>query len=86
MQRGSLAIVTRKEGPAVWQFRWSEKDLHGARVQRKRVIGTVELKLHALSPLGPHNGDYQMLTTDRSDALGQLRSDVACCRQRQRAP
>lgn len=25
MQRGSLAIVTPKEGPAVWQFRWSEK-------------------------------------------------------------
>ena len=42
MQRGSLAIVSRKEGPAVWQFRWSEKDLHGGRVQRKRVIGTVE--------------------------------------------
>ena len=42
MQRGNLAIVNRKEGPAVWQFRWSEKDLHGVRVQRKRVIGTVE--------------------------------------------
>jgi integrase len=42
MQRGSLRIVDRKEGPAVWQFRWSEKDLHGIRVQRKRVIGTVE--------------------------------------------
>jgi hypothetical protein len=42
MQRGSLAIISRKEGPAVWQFRWSEKDLHGARVQRKRVIGTVK--------------------------------------------
>jgi integrase len=42
MQRGSLSIVSRKEGPAVWQFRWSEKDLHGARAQRKRVIGTVE--------------------------------------------
>ncbi len=41
MQRGSLALVSRKEGPDVWQFRWSEKDLHG-RVQRKRVIGTVE--------------------------------------------
>lgn len=41
MQRGSLAIVSRKEGPAVWQFRWSEKDLYGLRVQRKRVIGTV---------------------------------------------
>lgn len=42
MQRGSLAMVTRKEGPAVWQFRWSEKGLCGARVQRKRVIGTTE--------------------------------------------
>jgi integrase len=42
MQRGSLARVSRKEGPAVWQFRWSETDLHGDRVQRKRVIGTVE--------------------------------------------
>lgn len=42
MQRGSLAIVSRKDGPAVWQFRWSEKDLHGIRVQRKRVIGAVE--------------------------------------------
>jgi len=42
MQRGSLAIVSRKEGPAVWQFRWSEKDLHGSRVQRKKVLGTVE--------------------------------------------
>ena len=28
--------------PAVWQVRWSEKDSCGARVQRKRVIGTVE--------------------------------------------
>jgi integrase len=42
MQRGSLALVSRKEGPDVWQFRWSEKDLHGARIQRKRVVGTVE--------------------------------------------
>jgi hypothetical protein len=33
--------VSRK-GPAVWQFRWSKKDLNGDRVQRKRVIGTVE--------------------------------------------
>jgi hypothetical protein len=46
MQRGSLAIVSRKEGPAVWQFRWSEKDLHGSRVQRKRVLGTVERYPH----------------------------------------
>src|SRR6266481_1354192 len=42
MQRGSLAMVSRKEAPGVWQFRWSEKDLHGVRVQRKRVIGSAE--------------------------------------------
>lgn len=42
MQHGSLAIIGRKEGPAVWQFRWSERDLQGDRVQRKRVIGSVE--------------------------------------------
>jgi hypothetical protein len=42
MQRGSLTRVSRKEGPAVWQFRWSEKDLNGGRVYRKRVIGPVE--------------------------------------------
>jgi hypothetical protein len=42
MQRGSLALVSRKDGPAVWQRRRSEKDLHGTRVQRKRVIGTVQ--------------------------------------------
>jgi hypothetical protein len=42
MQRGSLALVSRKEGSEVRQFRWSEKNMHGARVQRKRVIGTVE--------------------------------------------
>src|SRR5260370_35499061 len=47
MQHGSLALVSRKEGPAVWQFRCSEKDLHGARVQRRRWIDTVERYLSA---------------------------------------
>jgi integrase len=42
MQRGSLIRSDRKQGPAVWQFRWSEKDPNGKRVYRKRVIGTVE--------------------------------------------
>ena len=42
MQSGSLAMVIRKEGPAVWQFRRSEKSLSGARIQRKRVIGTID--------------------------------------------
>ena len=41
MQQGSLAMVNRKDDPAVWQFRWSEKDRNGRRIYRKRVIGTV---------------------------------------------
>jgi integrase len=42
MQRGSLIRRNHKQGPDVWQFRWSEKSLLGRRVYRKRVIGTVE--------------------------------------------
>jgi hypothetical protein len=42
VQRGSVIQTSRKEGPDVWQFRWSEKDMDGQRVYRKRVIGTVE--------------------------------------------
>ena len=32
----------RKNGPDVWQFRWSEKRGNGRRAYRKRVIGTIE--------------------------------------------
>jgi len=42
MQHGSLQRRTRKHGPEVWQFRWSEKGQDGKRICRKRVIGTVE--------------------------------------------
>lgn len=42
MQHGSIIQATRKQGPVVWQFRWSEKDRSGRRVYRKRVIGTVQ--------------------------------------------
>ena len=49
MQLGSPARVSRKEGPAVWQFRWSEKGLHGTRIQRKRVIGTEGRRSELLS-------------------------------------
>lgn len=41
MQRGSISRSSRKQGPDVWQFRWSERGLHGERIYRKRVIGTV---------------------------------------------
>src|SRR6201987_3197232 len=42
MQRGSLIRKNHKQGPDVWQFRWSEKSPEGRRVYRKRVVGTVE--------------------------------------------
>ena len=42
MQQGSVIQSSRKGGPDVWQFRWSEKDLNGHRVYRKRVIGTID--------------------------------------------
>jgi integrase len=42
MQQGSLIKAERKNGPDVWQFRWSEKGGDGRRVYRKGVIGTIE--------------------------------------------
>lgn len=42
MQQGSVILTSRKVGPDVWQFRWSEKDRNGRRIYRKRVIGTVQ--------------------------------------------
>lgn len=48
MQRGSLIRSTRKRGPDVWQFRWSEKAGIGKRVYRKRVIGTEDQFSNAL--------------------------------------
>jgi hypothetical protein len=49
MQRESLMRVSRKQGPDAWQFRWSEKDLNGRRVYRKRVLGWDELVRLAVS-------------------------------------
>ena len=42
MQRGSLVKSKRKQGPEVWQFRWSEKGPNTKRVYHRRVIGTVD--------------------------------------------
>jgi integrase len=33
---------SRKRGPDVWQFRWSEISLDGKRLHQKRIVGTVE--------------------------------------------
>jgi integrase len=42
MQRGCLKRQTRKRGPDVWQFRWSEISLDGMRLHHKKIVGTIE--------------------------------------------
>src|ERR1700728_3482487 len=42
MQRGCMQRNSRKEGPDVWQFRWSETSLDGKRLYHKKIVGTVE--------------------------------------------
>jgi integrase len=41
-QNGSLKLMPRKRGPAVWVYRWRETDENGKRQLRKKTIGTVE--------------------------------------------
>lgn len=41
-QEGSVDRVPRAKGPDVWVYRWREAAPGGKRVQRKRVIGSVE--------------------------------------------
>ncbi len=42
MQRGCMKRRSRKRGPDVWQFRWSETSLDGKRLYHKKIVGTVE--------------------------------------------
>src|SRR5437899_4313380 len=39
-QQGSLVLEERKRGPAVWVYRWWEKDINGKPVRRKLQIGS----------------------------------------------
>lgn len=41
-QEGSIARVRRANGPDVWVYRWRELRDDGARVQRKKTIGSIE--------------------------------------------
>lgn len=41
-QNGSLKLMPRKNGPAVWVYRWRETDEHGERKLRKKVIGSAK--------------------------------------------
>ena len=40
-QNGSLTKEPRAKGPAVWAFRWRERNSNGVRIKRKLLIGTV---------------------------------------------
>ena len=47
-QKGSLTLLNRKSGPAVWVFRWYEPQSDGHKVYRKIVVGnTTVLKTEA---------------------------------------
>lgn len=41
-QQGSLNLEERKRGPAVWVYRWWEKDASGKTVRRKMQVGSLE--------------------------------------------
>lgn len=41
-QYGSLVLEERKRGPAVWVYRWWERDINGKPVRRKLQVGSVE--------------------------------------------
>lgn len=41
-QEGSLTQEERKRGPAVWVYRWWEKDINGKPVRRKVQLGNLE--------------------------------------------
>ena len=38
MQRGCLKRNSRKRGPDVWQFRWSEPGSDGKRLYHKKIV------------------------------------------------
>jgi integrase len=42
MQHGCMQRKSRKRGPDVWQFRWSETRDDGKRLHHKRIVGTIE--------------------------------------------
>jgi hypothetical protein len=39
-QQGSLVLEDRKRGPAVWVYRWWERNINGKPVRRKLQIGS----------------------------------------------
>jgi hypothetical protein len=65
--------------PNVWQFRWSEKDLNGHRVYRKRVIGTVEQYVDATAVRHAASGLLSDVNSrSRQDRAGSITIDQLC--------
>src|ERR1700692_1865282 len=55
-QEGSLQLMPRSVGPAVWVYRWRETDETGERRLRKKIIGTIQqyaTKARALAAVQP---------------------------------
>ena len=79
MQQGSVIQTSRKEGPDVWQYRWSEKDLNGQRVYRKRVIGTLEQYTDAAAVRRAASGLLSDVNLrSRQDRNGSITIDQLC--------
>src|SRR6185437_12058254 len=41
-QQGNLKLEDRKRGPAIWVYRWWEKDTSGKSVRRKAQVGSLD--------------------------------------------
>jgi len=79
MQHGSVIQTSREEGPSVWHFRWSEKDLNGHRAYRKRVIGTVEQYADAAAVRHAASGLlFDVNLRSRQDRIGSITIDQLC--------
>lgn len=69
-QEGSLKLEERKRGPAVWVYRWWEKDINGKPVRRKVQLGNVEE--HPTESRAQAAADAQRLTINHQSLRNQL--------------
>jgi integrase len=65
MQRGCTQRNSRKQGPDVWQFRWSETRLDGKHLYHNKIVDTVEQYLDEDAARRSVLGLVSELNTDR---------------------
>jgi hypothetical protein len=70
-QQGSLILEERKRGPAVWVYRWWEKDINGKPVRRKLQIGNLEQ--HPTESVAQAAADALRLTINNPSKRTNLR-------------